>query len=414
MTARLSGQLEDGCNRVRKMALGTLNFRDVGVFFFIAFILLKPMYIFPSGSLQIGDVMIIMSFICMLVYEGLSFLVDRNDLLLLGFIGTVILIDAIYACIYQSLEFIKYASYYVFNGIAVLLFRRLLSNRSLLATLVIAWRFTLLIQVFLYFSNLGSWYDSSRYMGSFNDPNQLGFFVLSTFILIKVASYKQGMKQFYFDDIAAVLLIFETGSTGMLLGIVLYYLGRAVCYMRNGGAYRWQAVFLSISLLICFLLFISQAGSMTIVTGNSAVDSMASRVTQKLGKLGVGDSYSDSIIIDRGLDKLFLYPQMILYGAGEGEFVRFTLASASNELHSTVFGLIFYYGVIPFCMLIIWAVHNFRRGGVSMETLMLYMPPLVECLTLANQRQPAFWLLLTLASLPVDTSAAPKQTNVRK
>ena len=45
--------------------------------------------------------------------------------------------------------------------------------------------------------------------------------------------------------------------------------------------------------------------------------------------------------LDRGMEKLVLYPQYLLYGAGEGGFDRFTLASQVNEIHCCLFSVMF-------------------------------------------------------------------------
>lgn len=70
---------------------------------------------------------------------------------------------------------------------------------------------------------------------------------------------------------------------------------------------------------------------------------------QKVIGFGEGKTdFSNSIIADRQLDKLLLYPEKMLYGAGQGAFERFTRASGTNEVHSTLPGILFYYGAVPF------------------------------------------------------------------
>lgn len=103
-----------------------------------------------------------------------------------------------------------------------------------------------------------------------------------------------------------------------------------------------------------------------------------------------------------------IYPEKILYGAGEGFWDRFELAYATNEIHSTVLGILFYYGVGPFVLLAIWVILNLRQCSFRSRTLLFYLPLLFECFFLANQRQPLLWMLIVLASV----SPSSKERNV--
>lgn len=121
---------------------------------------------------------------------------------------------------------------------------------------------------------------------------------------------------------------------------------------------------------------------------------------QKVIGFGEGKTdFSNSIIADRRLDKLLLYPEKMLYGAGQGAFERFTRASGTNEVHSTLPGILFYYGAVPFSILVLWIVSSYKGGRLRWDIWLEYGAFFIESCLLANQRQPLFWMVIMLASL---------------
>ena len=379
-----------------------LSFYSLAKLFFCLFILLKPLYLLPSGSLQVGDVMIVLSLVCLIAHKGMSFRIERDDLPLVAFVLCVIVINSCYFAFYGSFSFLLYTLYYVFNLFTVLMLRQFIDDGRFLSIVVAVVRATLIVQVAARVLGLGDWYDADRYMGTFNDPNQLGFFVLSSFLFIKIVESKTGLKHCYLDDVMAIFLIVETASTAMLLSIAVYYAGRVVHLIVEKNAYRWIVLAVCIVCLVpAVAWYVTWDGGTSVETGNETVDFAIGRVLEKVEKVGAGGgSYSDSLLLDRNWDKLVEYPQMLLYGAGEGEWERFELAYAANEVHSTILGLLFYYGVVPFAFLVAWVIRGFKRGGVDSDAVLLYLPLFFECLFLANQRQPILWIILVAAAIP--------------
>ena len=162
--------------------------------FFYLFLLIKPLYLLSSGSLQLGDICLLLASACCLTSRRANFKIERIDLLMIGFVSSVIVIDGWYFCMYGDTSFLVYAMYYVFNLFAILLFRYLYEDRDFLRACCRCLRIALIIQFLIYVFGFGRWYDAARYMGTFNDPNQMGFFVLSSFAFILIANEKCGFK----------------------------------------------------------------------------------------------------------------------------------------------------------------------------------------------------------------------------
>lgn len=367
--------------------------------FFYLFIVTKPLYLLSSGSLQVGDACLLLSFACCVVSRCGRFKVEKNDFLIVGFVFAVIIIDGWYFCIYGDSSFLIYAMYYIFNLFAILLFRHLYGDRDFLRKCCLCLRASFIVQLLVYVLGLGRWYDASRYMGTFNDPNQMGFFVLSSFVFILIVSEKCGFKNKLIDDFCAVTLIVLTSSTGMMLGMVLIYCAKAFKFVQKGDLRH--AILAFVSLLALFAAALAIFALIGSGGGIAGLETMADRIQGKIDKLLMGGEVSgqNAFLIDRGIDKVATYPELIFFGAGEGFWSRFDLAYTNmNEVHSTWIGLLFYYGVIPFCVLIGWIVGNFRRGSNSAYIYLIYFALFAETLTLANERQPMLWMLLILSA----------------
>ena len=124
---------------------------------------------------------------------------------------------------------------------------------------------------------------------------------------------------------------------------------------------------------------------------------LVERIQEKIWKAVYGGG--SSFFMDRGLEKCWLYPQYLLYGAGEGGFARFTLASQVNEIHSCLFSILFCYGLIPTILLMYWLAKELLRLEGWMWPMILGL--LAESFLLVNYRQPMFWLVLIWGSLNV-------------
>ena len=90
-------------------------------------------------------------------------------------------------------------------------------------------------------------------------------------------------------------------------------------------------------------------------------------------------------------------PSYLLYGAGEGGFDRFTLASQVNEIHCCLFSVMFCYGLIPTSCLLVWLGRKLQRIDAAMACAVIGL--LVESFFLVNYRQPMFWMILLYGSV---------------
>lgn len=358
---------------------------------------MKPFYLFPSGGLQLSDLFFILSFFCytIVVRKGENIEIDRTDKWLLYFVYFVFAINVIYAVIYGESGFIKSALYYVYNFLLVITFRKYASDVGFLWNVERVCKANLLIQLLIYVAGLGRAYSADRYMGTFNDPNQMAFFIFMSLITAVIITKIRHARLNVLYHIIAIVLIFLTSSTGMLLAVTVFYSVQIVAtvvkvILRNHSV---NFILASTVFLIMAMLFSAKIDDAV----GAFVDSpIMNRLEEKLSKQET-DAYGPSNIEDRGIDKLLIYPERLLYGSGEGLHYRFEEDSSVNEIHSTFFSILFYYGVIPGLLFLFWCMKNIHTLSIGNMAAVLAL--VIESITLLNQRQPLFWMFFVLLDI---------------
>lgn len=349
---------------------------------FLIYFLLKPFYIFDSGTLQPGDFFLVLSF-AFLVYENKKGL-RHEDQIFVAFLICVFTINFIYFFIYHGSEFLKSCLYYVFNFIVILCFRNFMYNRKWLDALGIVCKLNLLIQLGIFLIHKGNYWEGTyRYMGTYTDPNQMGFAVISTLSILFLLKDKW---KYLFVLIAAVLVVL-TSSGGMLITLCMLVALDSVLMLKramdNGG--------ISYTLLFIIILGIG-AVIMLFMLDIIHIDWDHFRISDKLNG---NKSVLQSFINDRALNVTQEHPEYFLFGYGEGfSFPRY---GHSEELHSTWISLCYYYGVLPFCILLAWIYSNVRH--IKLEVAPVYCAVFFEAFTLANHRQASFWMIILLANV---------------
>ena len=365
-------------------------------------LLLKPLYVLPSGLPQASDAVMLVACAMILVPLGIKGIVRAADRLLVLFLIGVLAVQSFYFFHLHSASFALFAAYYVFNVIVVLAFRHVVKSDSALWLIVQILRFDVLLQVVSYVFGFGRWYDAFRFMGTFNDPNQLGFFMLCAYVAVRIIVTKRSFKPFVLDEVLTAAAILLSASTGALAGMAVVFIPRiaqAVRYVMNAGRWGKIAVIACGACALLGVLWCAVFFAMGASTGIFLLDRVLQKVT-KLFSLGSSGTLATSqILADRNLDKLVLYPELMLFGAGEGMFERFTLSAMPLEVHSTLPGILFYYGIVPFALLMVWIVRNLFARRMTLELAFIYAGFFLETFVLANQRQPLFWIIIALGSL---------------
>ena len=384
----------------------------IAQFFFLMFWFLKPFYIKDSGSLQLGDICMGISFVFILInmigYRKVLY--AAKDILLLIFLFAIIVINFVYYLKYTDTAFLKPIAYFTFSFMTVYLSRLFLDDKKILKFFSLVLKLNLWIQTFVYIFGAGRRYlDGVRYMGTYNDPNQFAFGVLTTYCLLFCLSRIITVKLRWIYFLLTVFLIYQSASTGMLISIAILFVFEQYFTFEKiknkGGNVK---ILYGVYLLVFSLLILVVVGSMFFNLGTLKSDSVIfSRIFAKISQ---SDSLIRNFIEDRGLTPIFDYPQYMIFGSGEGFYKRFTIVG--NELHSTWLGIWFYYGIIPFICLLVWIYKNLNK--VDKYIIPVYICIFLEAFTLVNHRQPSFWTLIVLGSIITKVKINEKSNARRK
>lgn len=371
-------------------------------FLLYIYLLLRPYYFFESGGVQFSDIFLILAFFLFIIFsksnkKRLLLPIEKNKEL---FIFTILtfFINGIYFITFLKFKFILSSLYYVFNLFAIILFFNLFAEKKQLNTVGIIFKLNLLLQLLFYLLNVGKYFDSYRYMGTFNDPNQFGFYILLSFSYIYIINNITDNKKYQFVFfIISIFLIYQCASTGMLLGILVFFILMIIYNLKNINNFINQnknKLFFALVSLLFIGIFIGLTGKNQMVS--SFLDSkIISRVEDKLYRKSASQLNGQmSIWQERGYDKLVIYPQYLLYGSGEGEYNRFDKSAHTNEIHATLPSILFYYGLIPFLLIVYWLYK--RLKNIPPKYKVIYYAILIESFSLLNQRQALFWCIFII------------------
>lgn len=366
---------------------------------FLLFIFLKQFYIFKSGTLQPGDIFLLVSFFLLIFKRRRKLYLNKKDMSLFIFVCCVVLINFIYYYFYLDKSFLISIMHYIFNLIVVIVFRQLLQHPLFPDRILLMFKFNLVLQILIFICGFGNYYGGVRYMGTFNDPNQFAFYIYITLMLLIIMSMLQNrhINMFYYT--ISLLMILLSGSTGMLVAFILFVITYIVVsfYKKNRmplvftRRYILKILAILVSITICLI---------TIVVYNEDLMNtihelpIFSRLEEKVSKVNIQE---DGLIEERGLDKLLLYPEKMIFGAGQGAYWRFDRAAHQLEIHSTFPSILFYYGIIPMGILLVWLGKQLGRIPIMISPILISL--LIESFTLLNQRQPFFWMLFVAISV---------------
>jgi len=371
-----------------------INKKKISQILFCLGVIIKQFYILPSGMIQIGDIFLVTSFVFVIKEISISkFGNNKNDSYLMLYIILIFLINSIYSIIFLSLSFITSALYYLFNFLIVLSFRENSKDIYFLTRLQKALKLSLIMQALIYISGNGRVYSGVRYMGTFNDPNQFGFYVFSAALIIYAISVIQNQKTPYIWIVLMLWLVLQSASTGVAVGAITFVVSYIFIKLVDKNR-KYMVLPIVVIIMLITLLIIKHSATVKLPSfiSNSF---MLARIEEKISKVFNGGSVLNNVSSDRGWFLLKNYWYMITYGAGEANNGRFV--EWYGEIHSSIFGPLFYYGIIPFCIWVKWCVVQFKN--MDKMLVCVYFSLLCESVTLTNVRQPFFWILLAIAGM---------------
>lgn len=358
-----------------------LNINKLIVFLFILGVFLKQFYLGSSGSLQIGDIFMISPLIVILVVDK-KIKINITDINIFIFFILSSLINFIYYMIYGNDKFIITNIYMIYSMLIIYIFRYLKNYKYFYDFLLRISKIIIIMQLIIFILGLGRYFSyPSRYKGTFNDPNQFGYYILTMTLVIHLTSNYLEKKVNLIYFLIPLYLIYLSGSTGMMLGLLIFTVTKFIIHYK----FKNQ-LFIFVILTILIILIIGNEYDRLVKYGL-----VNERLLRKLdGVNNLGD-IAYKFIIDRNLYQILVNPFGFIYGTGEGYFERY---GSILELHSTMIGLFYYYGFIPYLLLLRWIKLNLK--DMDKNNIPIAISLIFTAFTIVNHRQPFFWGLLVL------------------
>jgi hypothetical protein len=255
---------------------------------------------------------------------------------------------------YRDTGFLLASSYYLFNTLAfsttVILFKSSPETVRRWARYIIL--VTLFVQLLILKLSGGF---LLREVGTFNNPNQLGYWSLLSASCLLVLNY--GRRMPLIDIIAlcvATYLVAESLSRAALLSHLLvlmaFFLGSYVGWLMKLGV--------MIALFVYALLQISLFSNPGLILDNLE---LVNEVSERIDTIQT----EEGVVKERGYGRLQNYPFYMLYGAGEGAFWRFNEKTEPQhqglELHSGLASILISYGIFGFLLFCAFVFTVFQR-----------------------------------------------------
>lgn len=352
---------------------------------FLLGILFKQFYLRKSGSLQIGDVFLVIPFVITILIDKKIY-INKTDIDLWIFIFSAIIINCIYMLIYNIDDFLINSVQLLYVICIVYITRRYYNYFYFNKILLIGFKIIIITQLVIFLLGKGGYF-SFRYMGTFNNPNQFAYYIVASLFFIYVIDRIIKNKNNFIWFVISFYLIYLSYSTNMRAGLLLFVFLYIFGNSKKNKPLRLILV-LSLTVIAIFILlnYDSINRYISITDGNN-------RIINKLTTIFKSDNVLYNYLSDREMTRILTYPIGFLYGTGAGLYSRY---GSNYEIHSTFIAMAYYYGLIPFIFLVRWIYKNLSKSIIYLNYI--YIPIIFIAFSIANQRQPFFWMLIAFGA----------------
>src|SRR5699024_1159126 len=225
-----------------------------------------------------------------------------------------------------------------------------------------------------------------RAIGTFNNPNQLAYFILLYLILFYLLNKIKPVNNFIFWSItfAGVIITLYSLSKATIISVSILVLIEILIRIKKESKIK----------LIIILIIISTIGIKYEANIESFINENQMYQNVKERMLSIGTRADDNPA-GRGYDRIYNQPEYLILGAGEVAVERFD--SFDAEIHSTIGNILFSYGIIGLMIFLILILNVIKNNKLT--TYYLLIPIILYSLTHNGIRSPIFWSFLALLYL---------------
>jgi len=350
---------------------------SIGIFLF-------PLYSFSSGGMQLSHMFLLLGSL-VFFFKNHFYVKNNISIKLIFSLAALIFIREFYGLIFQlgSIEYIN-SVYFIFYNLIIFSFflSYLISNGfskyltfSLLGSIGLA-----IIPILIQGINLSVSSGATRVIGTFNNPNQLGYFSVCIFSILTCLYYFKKINNitYFLSIIFAILLCILSLSKAAMVALTLAILFFSLDYAKHHP----KKLILAISLILLF--------SYKFILNLDLEDlTFVNRISN------IGSDNDDSLA-GRGYNVIFEATGLELaFGLG----VEKVVGIFGHEVHSTFMSMMIHYGILGFIIFsffIFYIFYNvYNKLGLT-KTSVLFIPFFVYGITHNGTRFTIFWIFLAL------------------
>lgn len=346
---------------------------------------LVPVYLWESGGMQLSHVLLAVGFVAILTLRG--FRLDLPGILLTVLSFMMVLRDGYSAIHYASFELVTPVFYGLFTWLAFVSMKTWLDDArsarflwlGLVAAEVVAVAGVLYFGYGATIGSDGAW----RSVGTFNNPNQLGYFSVCMLSLVGLLYLRGVIGRLVLGCMLAGVVFLAVASLSKAA-----MLACAAGVMAIAFSLGWKRS----RVVIGLVMVVAMAVALVVQYDSGALGDY--KFVKRLQDIGTQE---DDSMAERGYSVLLdADASEFLMGFGS-EGVR---TIVGHELHSTVasyfanFG--FLTGFLFVFFLLIWGRRLFYRDGF-VGVMVAVFPPMLYGLTHNGSRFTIFWVLLALS-----------------
>lgn len=315
-------------------------------------ILSFPFYVLSKGNVQISTL-----FLFLAAWEGLRWNPSRMFIpgdpklrrltipfaLFVLYVAVVQLTWSIYLGETEMLIFVVFYVFnlFIFSSVAI----RSGESDEFSRLIIILVLVSVILQVLLSALGLGWSPESTRSTIYFQNPNQLGYFSILSSAILSVGVRRKLVNGFWFGAglLGCLWLAQMSLSKSAMLSILLLLI--------YGSSQRLSTFMIAVGFVLAVAIF-------------GLFEDRVEQVSLRL--LAIGQD-SDDNLTGRGYDRIWLHPEMLFFGGGEGAVWRWDSFLTTGEIHSSWGSIIFSYGIpgtILFCLVLVPL--TFRLGMTSL------------------------------------------------
>jgi hypothetical protein len=352
-----------------------------------AYFVASIFYVFPSGNPQPADFLLMLTIAATLLVAWRRLPNESALYVALAlFVGWIVIVNGVWYFMDPDFKFLRKTSFYLYNTLVILFVVAAGYHDWERLKVVLWWSCVIaLLAQFLYlefvFHGLGK-----RATGTFNNPNQLGYWALVVMASLAVLKERSplGFVDFLALGVGCYIVMLSLSKAASISGMLLVLLILAFCRCRRG-----VGLLVAVALVLGSLYQVAAGGLIAGFMGFEPVANLNARLSS------IGKSEDDNLM-HRGYVRLIQNPQYLALGAGEGGFERLTqdVEKQGKEFHSTLGTILMSYGLVGLSLFALLLFVVFSRAPLA--SIAYFGPVMLFSITHVGIRSSEFWVYLGL------------------